>query len=86
MRGGSSSTSSSQDCEGRKQGEEWERVEQSGAALNVMPVPGSLDHRTIDAFLDEVVAQGAERTLFDAKAARPEAEAATSHCPPVRQY
>ena len=30
-------------------------------------MPGSLDHRTIDEFLDEVVAHGAERTLFDAR-------------------
>jgi anti-sigma regulatory factor (Ser/Thr protein kinase) len=30
-------------------------------------VPGSLDHRTIDAFLDDVVANAGERTLLDAR-------------------
>jgi hypothetical protein len=35
--------------------------------MNVIAVPGSLDHRTIDAFLDEVVLQGGDRTLFDAR-------------------
>ena len=35
--------------------------------MNVIPVPGSLDHQTIDAFLDEVVDQVGERALFDAR-------------------
>jgi hypothetical protein len=35
--------------------------------MNVIAVPGSLDHRTIDAFLDEVALQGGDRTLFDAR-------------------
>jgi anti-sigma regulatory factor (Ser/Thr protein kinase) len=35
--------------------------------MNVIAVPGSLDHRTIDAFLDEVALQDGDRTLFDAR-------------------
>ena len=42
-------------------------LEQRDDALNVVLVPGSLDHRTIDAFLDDVVTQGDERMLFDAR-------------------
>jgi anti-sigma regulatory factor (Ser/Thr protein kinase) len=37
------------------------------AFLNVIPVPGSLDHQTVDAFLDEVALLGGERSLFDAR-------------------
>jgi hypothetical protein len=35
--------------------------------LNVLAVPASLDHRTVDAFFDEVAVQGDGRTLFDAR-------------------
>lgn len=35
--------------------------------LNVISVPASLDARTVDTFLDEVVASTSERTLFDAR-------------------
>jgi hypothetical protein len=35
--------------------------------LNVLPVPASLDHQTIDAFFDQVALLGPTRTLFDAR-------------------
>lgn len=35
--------------------------------MNVLPVPGSLDRQTIDAFLDEVSRTGEARSLFDAR-------------------
>lgn len=38
--------------------------------MNVLPVPGSLDHQTVDAFFDEVALLDGERTLFDARRLR----------------
>lgn len=35
--------------------------------MNVIPVPGTLDHRTIDGLLDEVALLQEERNLFDAR-------------------
>lgn len=35
--------------------------------MNVIAVPGSLDHRTVDLFFDEVLAPRDGRTLFDAR-------------------
>jgi hypothetical protein len=35
--------------------------------LNVLPVPGSLDHQTVDELLDAAALSGEERTLFDAR-------------------
>ena len=35
--------------------------------MNVIPVPGTLDHRTIDGLLDQVALLGEERSLFDAR-------------------
>ena len=35
--------------------------------MKVIPVPGSLDHQTMDAFLDSVVDAGEERSLVDAR-------------------
>ena len=35
--------------------------------MNVLPVPASLDHQTVDEFFDEVARLGEERTLFDAR-------------------
>ena len=38
--------------------------------MNVIPVPGTLDHRTIDGLLDQVALLGEERSLFDARRLR----------------
>jgi hypothetical protein len=35
--------------------------------VNVLPVPASLDHQTVDAFFDQVALLREERTLFDAR-------------------
>ncbi|HET9949504.1 MAG TPA: hypothetical protein VFQ22_11325, partial [Longimicrobiales bacterium] len=35
--------------------------------MNVLPVPASLDHRTIDGLFDQVALLGEGRTLFDAR-------------------
>ena len=35
--------------------------------MNVVPVPGSLDHETVDAFFDQVAVLREERSLFDAR-------------------
>jgi hypothetical protein len=35
--------------------------------VNVLPVPASLDHQTIDAFFDQVALSSPGRTLFDAR-------------------
>jgi anti-sigma regulatory factor (Ser/Thr protein kinase) len=35
--------------------------------VNVLSVPGSLDHQTVDAFFDQVALLHGERTLFDAR-------------------
>ena len=35
--------------------------------MNVIPVPGTLDHRTIDSLLDEVALLPEARNLFDAR-------------------
>jgi hypothetical protein len=35
--------------------------------LNVLAVPASLDHQTVDAFFDDVSLLGEQRTLFDAR-------------------
>lgn len=35
--------------------------------MNVLPVPASLDHQTVDAFFDQVALLREERTLFDAR-------------------
>lgn len=35
--------------------------------MNVLPVPASLDHQTVDGFFDEVARLGEDRTLFDAR-------------------
>jgi hypothetical protein len=64
---GSSSTSRGRRHEWRERRERCTGVEERGTVLNVIAVPGSLDHRTIDTFLDEVIAESGERTLFDAR-------------------
>ena len=38
--------------------------------MNVVPVPASLDHRTVDAFLDQVAVVPEERSLFDSRRLR----------------
>jgi len=38
--------------------------------VNVIAVPGSLDHQTVDPFLDEVSSVSEERTLFDGRHVR----------------
>ncbi|HUF76986.1 MAG TPA: hypothetical protein VMM35_11945 [Longimicrobiales bacterium] len=35
--------------------------------MNVLSVPASLDHQTVDAFFDDVARLGEQRTLFDAR-------------------
>ncbi len=35
--------------------------------MNVIPVPGSLDHQTVDELLDSVAVSGEARSLFDAR-------------------
>ena len=35
--------------------------------MNVIAIPGSLDHQTVDPFFDQVALQREERTLFDAR-------------------
>lgn len=35
--------------------------------MNVLPVPASLDHQTVDAFFDQVALASSGRTLFDAR-------------------
>jgi len=35
--------------------------------MNVLPVPASLDHQTVDAFFDQVAQLKGDRTLFDAR-------------------
>jgi anti-sigma regulatory factor (Ser/Thr protein kinase) len=38
--------------------------------VNVLALPASLDHRTVDDFFDQVAARDGERTLFDARHVR----------------
>ena len=38
--------------------------------MNVVPVPGSLDHQTVDDLLDDVASMHEERLLFDARHVR----------------